>query len=273
MQFVVKDGVMARVRADNTGSDELGDLQVRACVRGRTQRQRVYSADRVKVPMKRVGKRGAGEWEEISWDEALDTIASELTRVKDTYGNEALWYHYGSGSTGGNVTKRGTWPRLLALFGGYLGYYGDYSTGQITAAYPYHYGASTTSNSLEDAANSQLLVLWGNNPLETRMSGGGELFVTQQMKKQSGTRTIVIDPRYSDTALNVGDEWVAIRPGTDAALAAAFAHVMITEGLADQAFLDEYCVGFDEEHMPEGIPAGNSYKSYILGDEIGRAHV
>lgn len=266
MRFVVKDGVMARVRADNTGSDALGDLQVRACVRGRSQRQRVYSADRVKTPMKRVGKRGAGEWEEISWEEALDTIASELTRVKDTYGNEALWYHYGSGSTGGNVTKRGTWPRLLALFGGYLGYYGDYSTGQITAAYPYQYGASTTSNSLEDAANSELLVLWGNNPLETRMSGGGELFVTQQMKKESGTRTIVIDPRYTDTALNVGDEWVPIRPGTDAALAAGFAHVMISEGLVDQGFLDTYCVGFDEEHMPEGIPAGNSYKAYILGD-------
>lgn len=265
LRMEVKDGQIVRVLPDNTGDDTLGNQTIRACVRGRSQRQRVYSVDRIKTPMKRVGKRGAGQWEPITWEEALDTVADQFKRVIDTYGNEALWYHYGSGSTGGNITKRGSWPRLMVLIGGYLGYYADYSTGQITAAGKFQYGAFPTSNSLEDAADAQLLVLWGNNPVETRMSGGGELFVTQQMKRQSGTRTIVIDPMHSDTALNVGDEWVAIRPGTDSALASAFAHVMITENLADQAFLDKYCVGFDEDHMPEGIPEGNSYKSYILG--------
>ena len=265
LRLEVKDGQITRVHADNTGDGELGTQQIRACVRGRSQRQRIYSADRIKTPMKRVGKRGEGKWEPISWEEALDTVAGQFKRVIDTYGNEALWYHYGSGSTGGNITKRGSWPRLMALLGGYLGFYGDYSTGQITASSTFQYGGFVSSNSLEDAANSELLVLWGNNPLETRMSGGGELFLTQSMKAKSQVRTIVIDPMHSDTALSVGDEWVPIRPGTDSALAAAFAHVMITEGLVDQAFLDEYCVGFDEEHMPAGIPAGNSYKSYILG--------
>ena len=109
----VKDGQVARILPDNTGSDELGDLRNLACVRGRNQRERIYSPDRLKKPMKRAGKRGEDKWEEISWEEAFDTIASEIKRVKETYGNEALWYHYGSGSTGGNITKRGTWPRLL----------------------------------------------------------------------------------------------------------------------------------------------------------------
>lgn len=266
LRLEVKDGQVIRVKQDNTGDDTLGNQRIRACVRGRSQRQRIYSADRIKTPMKRVGMRGEGKWEPISWEEALDTIANQFRRVIDTYGNEALWYHYGSGSTGGNITKRGTWPRLMHLLGGYLDYYGTYSTGQISAGATYHYGKSVTTNSLQDAANAKLLILWGNNPIETRMSGGGELFITQQIKRQSNVRTIVIDPMYSDTAVGVADEWVPLRPGTDAALVAAFAHVMITNNLQDQAFLDKYCVGFDEAHMPEGIPAGNSYKSYVMGE-------
>ena len=261
----VKDGQVVRILPDNTGSDELGDLRNLACVRGRNQRERIYSPDRLKKPMKRAGKRGEDKWEEISWEEAYDTIASEMKRVKETYGNEALWYHYGSGSTGGNITKRGTWPRLLNTYGGYLGQYGDYSTAQITASYPYFYGAWTDSNSFEDAQFSKLQVMFGNNPLETRMSGGGELGVVQKVRKDFNVKTIVVDPRYSETALAAGDEWVAIRPTTDAALIAGMIHVMLEENLHDQAFLDRYCVGFDEDHMPEGVPAGQSYRSYIEG--------
>lgn len=265
LRLQVKDGTVVRVLPDSTGSDDFGDFNIRACVRGLTQRQRIYSPDRIKRPMRRTGERGGGQWEEISWEEAFDIIASELERVKSDYGNEAIWYHYGSGSTGGNITKRGTWPRLLNTFGGYLGFYGDYSTAQITAAYPYHYGAWLASNSLEDAKNSRLQVFFGNNPLETRMSGGGELAVVQKVRSEYGVRTIVIDPRYSETALDVGDEWVPIRPGTDAALVAGMVHTMIEEGLQDQDFLDEYCVGFDEGTLPEGAPSNASYRAYLEG--------
>lgn len=265
LRLQVKDGAVVRVLADNTGSDEFGDFQIRACVRGRNQRERIYSPDRIKKPMKRVGQRGEGKWEEITWEEAFDTIASELKRVKETYGNEALWYHYGSGSTGGNITKRGTWPRLLNTYGGYLGQYGDYSTAQLTAGTLFHYGGWIPSNSLEDVKNSKLQVMFANNPLETRMSGGGELAVVQKTKSEYGIRTIIIDPRYSETALAVGDEWVPIKPGTDAALVAGMIHVILSENLQDQDFLDKYCVGFDEDHMPEGIPPHNSYRSYIEG--------
>ena len=265
LRLTVRDGQVVRVDPDSTGSDVLGDQQLRACVRGRAIRQRLYSPDRIKHPMRRVGPRGSGEFEQISWDEALDLVVDALRRTIDRHGNEAVYYNYGSGSTGGNISKRGTWPRLLACLGGYLHYYGDYSTAQITAAYPYFYGEWTSSNSLADALSARLVVLWGNNPLETRMSGGGETFAAQEVRRQGGARTVVVDPRLSETAVSLADEWVPLRPGTDAALVAGLAHVMISEDLHDQAFLDRYCVGFDEDHLPDGAAPGSSYRSYVLG--------
>jgi anaerobic dimethyl sulfoxide reductase subunit A len=265
----VREGQIVRVETDNTGADVYGDHQVRACVRGRAIRQRVYNPDRLKYPMKRVGKRGEGKFERISWEEAFDAIASKLAEVKEKYGNEAIYIQYATGALGGTVSK--SWPpgsspiaRLMNCVGGYLNHYGTYSTAQISAAMPYTYGGGS-GNAIDDIANSKLVVFFGNNPAETRMSGGGVIYHFQQAVKRSGAKVIHIDPRYTDTAVTAGDEWIPIRPGTDAALVSGLAYVMITENLHDQAFLDKYCVGFDEEHMPEGIPANNSYKSYILG--------
>lgn len=263
LKLIVREGQIVSIETDDAGTDELGDQQVRACVRGRAIRQRIYNPDRLKTPLKRVGRRGSGEFKEISWDEAFDTIAAELRRIIDTYGNEAVYLNSGTGTNGGAIGSRSSVRRFLNSIGGYLLSYGTYSTGAISAAVPFTYGGSTGSNSFDDAVNSQLIVLWGNNPLETRM--GGEAFVIQQAKKIGGAKVIVVDPRASETAVNLADEWVPLRPGTDAALVAGMAHVMITEDLVDQEFLDTYTIGFDEDHMPEGIPAGNSYKSYILG--------
>ncbi|MDO5048752.1 MAG: molybdopterin-dependent oxidoreductase [Actinomycetaceae bacterium] len=272
LKLQVKDGQIFRVLPESTGDDEIGTQQIRACVRGRSIRHRIYNPDRLKTPLKRKEgtMRGDGEWEEISWEQALDEIADKMKELLDKYGNESIYLNYGTGTLGATVAR--SWPpaqtpfaRLMNLLGGYLNHYADYSTAQITAAYPYHYGGWVASNSLEDAKNAKLQVMFGNNPLETRMSGGGELFVTQRTRKESGTRTIIIDPRYSDSAIGLSDEWIALRPGTDAALVAGIAHVLITENMHDQAFLDKYCVGFDEDHMPEGAPANASYRSYIEG--------
>lgn len=170
------------------------------------------------------------------------------------------------------ATVATSWPpratavaRLMNCIGGYLDHYNDHSAGNVEAAVDFHYGSWQGSNSNDDTRNSRLVVMFSNNPHETRMSGGGEVFVTQQAKEQSGHRVIVIDPRLSDTAANLADEWVPIRPGTDAALVAGMAHVMLAENLHDQAFLDTYGSGFDEEHMPAGLPPNLSYRSYIEG--------
>lgn len=272
LRLQVRDGTIIRVLPDDTGTDDLGSQQVRACVRGRSIRHRVYNPDRLKQPMKRKAgtKRGDGQWETISWDQALDEIADKMTEIKGTYGNEAIYINYGTGTLGATMAR--SWPpdespfaRLMNTWGGYLDHYSDYSTTEITSAYPYFYGTWFSSNSLDDAKNSKLQVMFGNNPLETRMSGGGLTFVSQQTKKASGVRTIVIDPRYSETAALISDDWVPIRPGTDAALVAGMIHEMIAGGLHDQAFLDEYCVGFDEATLPDGAPANSSYRSYIEG--------
>ena len=77
----VKDGVITRIETDNSE-----EPQLRACVRGRAYRQRIYAEDRILYPLKRVGQRGEGRFERISWDEALDAVASEYIRVRDTYG-------------------------------------------------------------------------------------------------------------------------------------------------------------------------------------------
>lgn len=256
------------VETDNTGLDIYGDHQVRACLRGRSIRRRMNHPDRLNYPMKRVGKRGEGKFERISWDEALDTITSDLKRVVKTWGNEAVYINYSSGIVGGNVTRSSPSAslvsRLMNCYGGFLNQYGTYSTAQIACAMPYTYG-SNLGNSTSDIQNSKLVVMFGNNPAETRMSGGGITYFLEQARAISNARMIVIDPRYTDTAAGREDEWVPIRPGTDAALVSGMARVLITENLVDQAFLDDYCVGYDEKTLPADAPANGHYKAWILG--------
>ena len=272
LRMHVADGEIKWVETDNTGDDEYGNHQIRACLRGRSMRRRVYNPDRLKYPMKRVGKRGEGKFKRISWDEAFDEVASNLMRIRKEYGNEAIYLQYGTGTLGGTVTK--SWPpgssllaRLMNLSGGYLNHYGTYSTAQISAGLPYTFG-SGANNSFSDIENTKLIVQFGNNPAETRMSGGGQIHHLTESKNRSNAKMIVIDPRYTDTAGGREDQWIPIRPGTDAALVAGMAHVMIKEDLVDQPFLDKYCVGYDEKTLPLSAPANSDYKSYIFGRDV-----
>ncbi|EOV9002424.1 dimethylsulfoxide reductase subunit A [Cronobacter malonaticus] len=272
LRMHVVNGEIRYVETDNTSGDDYDGLhQVRACLRGRSMRRRVYNPDRLKYPMKRVGKRGEGKFVRISWDETLDTIARGMKRIISEYGNEAIYLNYGTGTLGGTMTR--SWPpgktliaRLMNCCGGYLNHYGDYSSAQIAAGLNYTYGGWADGNSPSDIENSKLVVLFGNNPGETRMSGGGVTYYLEQARAKSQARMIVIDPRYTDTAAGREDEWIPIRPGTDAALAAAIAWVLIAENYVDQPFLDNYCVGYDEKTLPPGAPVNGHYKAYILGD-------
>jgi anaerobic dimethyl sulfoxide reductase subunit A len=265
LRLRVKQGKVIRVEPDNTGEDSPGTHEIRACLRGRALRKWVYSPERLLYPLKRVGKRGEGRFERISWDDALNRLSDKLRQVIDTYGNEAVFRIYGTGNLGGVVSGREQIDRLMNLLGGQLSHYNSYSTAQITHGMYYTYGTHDCSNYLSDIVNSRLVVFFGNDPAETRMSGGGSIRDLVLAKQKSKVRIIVIDPRYSDTAAGFSDEWIPIRPGTDAALVSGLAHVLITENLVDQDFLDRYCIGYDETTMPEGIPPRNSYKDYILG--------
>ncbi|CQJ54703.1 dimethylsulfoxide reductase subunit A [Yersinia intermedia] len=271
LRMHVVDGEIKYVETDNTGDDDFDGLhQVRACLRGRSMRRRVYNPDRLKYPMKRIGARGEGKFKRISWEEAFDTLAGSMQSIIKEYGNEAIYLNYGTGTLGGTMTR--SWPpgstllaRLMNCCGGYLNHYGDYSTAQIAAGLNYTYGGWADGNSPSDIENSKLVVLFGNNPAETRMSGGGVTYYLEQAREKSDAKMIVIDPRYTDTAAGREDEWIPLRPGTDAALASALAYVMISENLVDQPFLDKYCVGYDEKTLPAGAPKNSHYKAYILG--------
>lgn len=270
LRMHVIDGKIRWVETDNTGIDELGNHQVRACLRGRSMRRRVYNPDRLKYPMRRIGKRGEGKFERISWDEAFDIIANSLRDIVKKYGNESVYLHYATGTLGGTIAR--SWPpyaslvaRLMNCYGGYLNHYNTYSTAQIVEGMNYTYG-SGAGNSASDVINTKLLVQFGNNPAETRMSGGGNVFQYDEGRRRSNARMIIIDPRYTDTAGGREDEWIPIRPGTDAALVSAIAYVLITENMVDQEFLDRYCVGYDEKTLPASAPPNSHYKAYILGD-------
>lgn len=261
----VKDGKIIRITTD-TEPDEPDAPQLRACLRGRSYRTRVYHPDRLKYPMKRVGKRGEGKFERITWDEALDTIAREIERIKSKYGNEAFFFTYGTGNSG-RLSEGACMRRLMGMLGGYLGYYNNYSNSANTAGCNYTVGTENCASSREDLVNSKLIILWGLNPAETIFGTNTTYYLKRA--KQAGARIIAIDPRYTDTAVALADQWIPLRPTTDNALINAIAYVLITENLVDQAFVDKYAIGFDEEHLPEDAPRGSSFKSYILGESDG----
>ncbi|KAI3490606.1 hypothetical protein L1887_44767 [Cichorium endivia] len=138
LRLHVRDDEVYWVETDNTGEDIYGNHQVRACLRGRSIRRRINHPDRLNYPMKRVGKRGEGKFERITWDEALDAITASLKEVVSKYGNEAVYINYSSGIVGGNITRSSPYAslvaRLMNCYGGFLSHYGTYSTAQIACA-------------------------------------------------------------------------------------------------------------------------------------------
>ena len=276
-QWHSQDGKIVYMETDNTGD---ADLQARACLRGRSMRRWINSPDRLTKPMKRVGKRGEGTFEEISWDEAIDTIASELKRVIDTYGNEAVYVNYATGMY--SCTGKQPGLRLLSLLGGYVNQAYDYSTHMLQAIMPFMYGSDKEKGSVfspYDAVNassfseaeraSDLVVMFGNSPAETRMGGANAVWDFAKVREAvvgRGGKIVNIDYRLNESASGHPDEWLPIRTGTDAALCSAIAHEWIANDLVDKEFLDAYCVGYDENTMPESAKGQNkSYKDYIMG--------
>ncbi len=266
----VVDGTVTRLKTDDTHPDSPDWFQQRACVRGRSQRQVILGADRLKYPMIRKnwepggGKkelRGRDEWVRISWDEALDIAASEIKRISEKYGHAAIFDATHSASDIG---------RTLALYGGYSRRWGNVSWGTWGEAYHELTGVSGNgANSGNDRIRlreAKLIIMWGANPAVS--SNGSPTYHYMQAKK-AGAKFIFIDPIYTDSAAVLGDQWIPIRPGTDTALLLGMAYYMIVNDLHDQEFLDKYTVGFDAEHMPEGADPKDNFKDYVLGTYDG----
>jgi anaerobic dimethyl sulfoxide reductase subunit A len=261
----VSNGVITRLGTDDR-PDSVADPQLRACTRGRAYLRRQYHPDRLRTPLRRVGRRGEGRFERVSWDSALDLMAFEIERVRERHGSQALFVPYGTGSynqTNGSQTAR----RLLNLYGGCLGIWNSYSWAAINVATPTVYGTLQTGNQRQDWLNSKYILMWGWNPAEMRDGTNSDWFV--KLARRNGARVVCIDPRMSMSAAALADEWVPIRPGTDAAMMSAMAYVIITERLHDAAFVRTHCSGFDAAQMPAGYEAAESYSDYILGVRDG----
>ena len=241
--------------------------QLTPCVRCGNYLKRLYHPDRLRYPLRRVGKRGEGSFVRVSWDEALDQIAFELKRITETYGPQSRYVHYATGIMG-KLAEKEFFRRLFGIYGGgFLNYYNSYSTACTNYATPFTYGTARTGSSRETLKDSKLIILWGHNPSET-IFGTGTLSYLKEAKKQ-GARIIVVDPRRSDTVKTLADQWIPLLPTTDNALMDAMLWVMITEKLYDEDFVRRFCIGFDESQMPAGVPPKNSLVSYILGEADG----
>ncbi len=261
----IRDGVIVRLETDDR-PDRVADPQLRACTRGRAYLRRQYHPDRLMHPLRRVGRRGEGRFERIGWDEALDLLAGEIRRVRDAYGNGALFIPYGTGGysqTNGSQTAR----RLLNLYGGCLGIWNSYSWGAINVATPTVYGTVQTGNQRQDWLNAKIILMWSWNPAEMRDGTNTEYLL--KLARANGTRLVCIDPRLSMSAASLADEWIPIRPGTDAAMMIAMAWVILTEGLHDADFVRTHCQGVFSDQMPRGCETAPSWSDYVLGTHDG----
>ncbi len=252
LRLHVRDNRIIRVEGDEGPEPE----QLRTCLRCRAYRQMVHHPERLMFPQKRTGEKGEGRFKRISWDEALDLLARELIRVKETCGNQGIFLATGGGYLASLHNGGLAASRLLGQFGGYVTHYGNISSEGAVWASLTQYGSVMVGHSREDMLNSRLIILWGWDP--ARMISGTNTMYHLIKARENGARIIAVDPRYHDTAATVAQEWIPIRPGTDTAVMIAMANVMIKEGLQDQAFLDKYAVGFEP------------FKAYVLGQEDGQ---
>ncbi len=202
----------------------------RICLRGLSHAQWVYSPARIKFPMKRVGPRGSGKWQRISWDEAVTTIADSMKSIRDRFGSKAFAFMSGSGNYGSVAGYAAS--TLASAFGGTsIGLAVD----QAFTLGGFQVGLGTSwlgGNEALDMSNADLLIMWGNNLTEAQVQEWH--FVADALDR--GASLVVVDPNFSITA-SKATKWIPLRPGSDPAFGLSLIHVLINEKLYDEAFV------------------------------------
>jgi len=254
MLVEVKDGRPVRFHGDPDNPINNGRL----CPKGSAAIELHEHPDRVNYVMKRVGKRGEGKWEKISWEQAMDEIAAKLGDIRERDGPEAL------ATLGGTMHSRdwATW-RFITQWGtpNFINSGRNCGAGPVVAECAV-YGWDTVSVPALPGV-TQCAVLWGTNPAE---SNPMQWLPLRNAVKSGQMKLIVIDPRRTKTA-EIAHLHLAVKPRTDGALALGMINTIISEELFDREFVDDWCLGFDDvreiarEWTPErtsevtGVPA------------------
>lgn len=239
------------------------------------QRRRVYNPKRVLYPLKRVGfksggkssteNRGKGEFVRISWGEALDILVSELKRIKERYGNSAIFTIASGHSNSASINGHGVLRRVLNFWGGHTpmirnpdSWEGWTWGAEHAWGFDKSCGIGSYRDLLEDTMqHSELSISWSYDQEQSSWIASQDSSQWLLWLKELGKKMVFITPDLNFTAATKADKWIPIRPGTDAALAVAIAHVWISEGTYDDNYVRTHGVGFDK------------WKEYVLGGKDG----
>lgn len=229
-----KDGRVTReeqVAAYPQINPKIPDANPRGCNKGIVHSKQMYQADRLLHPLKRVGRRGEGKWQRVSWQEAIDDIAAQVVDTLEKNGLGSLMVHCGTGIL--SQGRRAGPLRLGSLLGAQRLYpasaVGDMFTGASLA-----YGIATIGHSLDAWFDAKTIVLWGVNAAVTRIPDAH--YLTEA--RYNGARVWCITPEYNATA-KLATDWLPIKPGTDSFLALSVLHVLFRDQLIDEAFVRE----------------------------------
>jgi anaerobic selenocysteine-containing dehydrogenase len=228
----VKDGAVVKIEPDPDSPISHGTM----CSKGLATLQIAYHPDRVIYPLKRAGKKGEGKWQRISWDEALDTIATKYRKIKEDYGAEAIVIGYGTGRD---------YETYLYRFANLLG------TPNVLTAGHQCYGSrvaitTVTCGNLpicDYEREPKCVMVWGSNIVWTNPDEYKAENLNKTLAK--GAKLIVVDPRLTYLA-GRADVWLQLRPGTDTALAFGMLNVIINDRLYDKGFVEKYVHGWDK---------------------------
>jgi anaerobic selenocysteine-containing dehydrogenase len=227
-----KEGKVAKIAGDPECPINHGTL----CSKGIASTQLVYHPDRLTHPVRRMGARGSGKWERISWDDALNTIAGRMLGYKAENGSESIVMGYGTGRENEAVIYRfanllGT-PNVLTA--GHFCYGPRIATSIVTCG---------TNPIVDYENNPRCIMVWGNNLVISNPDCyKGEPF---SVSLDRGAKLIVIDPRLTRMAARA-DIWLQLRPGTDTALALGMLNVIVNEELYDTDFVENHVYGWDQ---------------------------
>lgn len=283
----VSDGHPVMVKAapwdDSAISGALAQkFNPRVCLRGLSQIQNTYSPDRVKYPYKRVGERGSGKWQRISWEEATTTIAKNLGDIQAKYGKKSVWIAPYTGSLSLLEGVVGVGFRLASAIGASAGDFegdneGDSSTPAgwnyvlVDPTNPANGGGLFDGHESTDFLNSKVILLWANNVAETSIP---DWRIIMDAKKK-GAKLVVVDPRFTPTSA-AADLWLPIRPGADTALIDGVINYVITHKLYDEPYLRAYTVAPYLVHPDTGkllrttdIGLGGT-ADYVVIDSVGQ---